>query len=224
MQKRKIIIGDYDTADAGWTLTGWKLSKATQKTIYQDKQGGDGSWDLSTALTDGIPRYKDRELTATLECSEGTRMSREEVIRSMINLLDGMRLKIRLPDDEQHYILGRVHVAREYNDLAHAAVTVTATCEPWKYANNETIVTLTAAAERQDITLRNNGRRAVVPTLTVQGENASILLEYDGSAKSLALGVGTYQWPVLLLTPGSHWLVYSGTGKLTVTYREAVLE
>lgn len=223
MQKRKIVIGEYDTATHGWTLAGWKLSDAKQKTNYVEKLGGDGSWDLSTVLTDGIPRYADRDLTITLECSEGTRMERETKIRNMINLLDGLPWQIKLPDDDLHHVVGRrVHVVREYNDLAHAAVTVTAICEPWKYADAEKIVTLTAATSKQTAQLVNDGRRAVVPTLKVTGASASVLLEY-GTA-SLALGAVTRQWPDLLLTTGAHALTYSGTGTITVTYREAVLE
>lgn len=223
MQKRKIIIGEYDTAAHGWTLTGWELSAAEQKTKYVDKANGDGSWDLSTVLTDGIPRYADRDLTITLECSEGTRMERETKIRNMINLLDGLPWPIKLPDDDQHHVVGRrVHVVREYNDLAHAAVTVTALCEPWKYANADTIVALTATANKQTAQLINSGRRAVVPTLKVTGTNASVLLGYG--AASLSLSAGSHQWSDLLLTPGAHALTYSGTGTLTVTYREAVLE
>lgn len=221
MLKRKIIIGDYDTAANGWTLTGWKLGSAEQKTNYVDRPSGDGSWDLSTALTDGIMRYRDRELTATLECSEGTRQEREAVIRHMINQLDGLRWQIRLPDDDFHHVTGRVRVVREYNDLAHAAVTVTAVCEPWKYSNTETVVALAATSSKQTTRLINNGRRAVVPTLTVTS-SGSVLLEY-GTA-SMALSAGTYQWPELLLTPGNHAVTYSGSGTVTISYREAVLE
>lgn len=220
MKKRGILIGTYDTAAHGWTLTGWKLSAAEQKTNFLDKPNGDGAWDLSTALTDGVARYNNRTLTATFECSEGNRMSREAEIRQMVNRLDGMREDIRLPDDDWHYITGRVHVVREYNDLAHAAVTVTATCEPWKQANAETIVTVSASSTKQTVTLRNGGRRAVVPTINVTGD--SVLLEY-GTA-SIALSPGTYQWPNLLLLPGSLALTCSGSGTVTFAYREAVLE
>lgn len=219
MEKRKIIIGDYNTADDGWTLAAWKLDPAVQKTKYEQKPLGDGAWDLSTALTDGIPRYNDRELAVTLELSEGTRLEREEIIRRMVNLLDGLRWVIQLPDDDHHHVTGRVHVAREYNDLAHAAVTVTAICEPWKYANAETVVTLTATTAKQTAKLRNAGRRAVVPTLTVEGE---VLLEYGTS--SLAVGTGVHEWPTLLLTPGAHAVKYSGAGTVAIAYREAVLE
>lgn len=223
MVKRSMIFGDYDSAANGWVLqAGWKLSPAEQKTNFVDIPGGDGSWDFSTALTDGVPRYKTRTLTASFECSEGGRLNREAKIRDMINQLDGMRENIILPDDDAHYITGRIHVARGYNDLAHARINVTAICEPWRYSNTETAVRLTAATAEQTIRLVNGGRRAVVPVLTVTGTDASVLLEYGTSSK--ALSAGTYQWPELLLTPGTHPLIYSGSGSLVVTYREAVLE
>ena len=220
MQKRRILFDEYNTADHGWTLTGWRLEPAEQKTKYIEKPNGDGSWDLSTTLTDGILKYKDRPFASTFECSEGTRLEREEVIRQMVNQLDGVRAKITLPDDDAHYVVGRLHVVREYNDLAHAAVTVTATCEPWKYAKAETVVALTATTEKQTVRLINRGRRAIVPTLKVSG--SSVLLEYGTS--SMAMNSGTYQWPTLLLTPGTHTLTVSGSGSLVITYREAVLE
>lgn len=220
MEKRKIIFGTYNTADHGWTLTGWKLGKAEQKTKYLDKPNGDGSWDLSTALTDGIVKYKDRSLTATLECSEGTRLEREAIIRQMINQLDGAKVDIKLPDDDFHHVHGRLQVVREYNDPAHCAVTVTATCEPWKYADTETVVTVLSTEEAQTVVLYNEGRRAVVPIISVSG--TSVLLEYGNASQ--AMSTGTYQWPSLLLTPGSHALKSRGEGTVTFTYREAVLE
>lgn len=220
MQKRRIIIGDYDTAAHGWTLAAWQLGAAEQKTNYLEKPSGDGSWDLSTTLTDGVPKYRNRELSVVLECSEGTRLEREETIRRMINALDGLRWEIRLPDDDHHHVEGRVHVVRDYNDLAHASVSITAVCDPWKYANAETVVALTATAQKQTVTLHNQGRRAIVPTLKVEG--SSVLIEYGNG--STAMSTGTYQWPNLLLTPGPHAVVYSGQGTLVVTYREAVLE
>ncbi len=219
MQKRTITIGTYSTAAHGWTLTGWKLGAAEQKTHYVEKVNGDGSWDLSTALTDGIPCYMDRPLTVTLERSEGSRLEREETIRRMINQLDGLRWQIQLPDDEYHYLSGRVHVVREYNDRAHAAVTVTAVCDPWKYSTTETVVSLNATTEKRTAQLQNQGRRAVVPTLTASG---SVLLEYG--ARSLAMTEGDYKWADLLLTPGGHALTYSGSGSVVIRYREAVLE
>ena len=219
MEKRKIIIGTYDTAVHGWTLTGWNFSPAEQKTKYIDKPDGDGAWDLSTSLTDGVPIYNTRTLTATFECSEGNRLSREDEIRRMINQLDGMRENIILPDNAFHYITGRVHVEKDYNDLAHAAVILTAVCEPWKFANNETVIAVTLAAEKQTVRLINGGRKTLVPEVKVSGE---LLLEYGTT--SIAMSEGVYKWPNLVLTPGTHDVKVSGSGSAVFTYREAVLE
>ena len=239
MDKRKIIFGTYDTAAHGWTLAGWALSPAEQKTSYVSKPNGDGSWDLSTALTDGILRYNDRELTVTLELSEGTRMEREAVIRAMINDLDGEKVSIRLPDDDHHHVVGRLHVVREYNDLAHGAVTVTATCEPWKYADAETVVELEATATTQHATLHNSGKRALLPLITVAGGPVRLTfgqptrpVTINDSEETVLTPAPTVElkdgkdqrWADLLLTRGAHALAYSGAGTIRITYREAVLE
>jgi hypothetical protein len=222
MQKRKIIFGSYDTAVYGWTLASWSLTAAQEKTNFVNIPGGDGSLDLSTALTGGISVYNDRTLTAILECSEGNRLSRDALISEMINKLDGMRVDIELPDDPLRRINGRLHIAKNYSDLAHCSVTVTATCKPWKESNTETKITLTSSTSQKTATLVNNGRRASVPTLTVSGSSANVLIGYGSASK--AFSAGTYKWPDLLLTPGEHEITYSGTGALTITYREAVLE
>lgn len=219
MTKRTILFGQYDTAGHGWTLAGWKLSDPDQKTKYVDKTGGDGAWDWSTVMTDGLPRYKDRSLTVTLECSEGTRADREELISGMVNQLDGLEWEITLPDHPNHYLEGRLHVAENYSDLAHASVTVKGTCRPWLYKKKQTVVTLPPVTTDQTYNLTNAGRLALVPALNVSGGN--VRLKYAGA--SIELSAGTYEWPVLLLTPGTHTITYQGTGTLTITYREAVL-
>ncbi len=220
MEKRKIIFGTYDTAGEGpWTLTGWEFSAPEQKTEYWDIPGGNGLLDASTVLTDGEPVYNNRTLTATFECSEGTRLERESMIGVMVNWLDGWRMNITLPDDPLHYITGRVHVKRLYNDPAHASVQVTAICDPWRYNVAETVVGLQATATEQAHALVNAGRRAVVPTLTIIG--GDVLLASGGA--SWALSAGVYELPDLYLRSGSLPIKYSGTGALLVKYREAVL-
>lgn len=222
MIKRRLIIGEYDTAAHGWTLSAWKFSDPKHKERKVDKAAGDGSWDLSTVLSDGIPRYHDRTLTATLERSDGSRSTRESEIRDMINALDGLRWDIFLPDDVDRYITGRVSLARNYSDLAHASVILTATCEPWKYNQRETVQEITAASAAKKHTVTNRGRRAVVPVLEVEGDAANVKLVYDDTTRTFS--AGRYQVPDLLLTQGAHEIVVSGSGLLRIRYREAVLE
>lgn len=222
MTHRKIIFGSYDTELNGpWTLSGFTLTAAHAREQYTEVPGRDGDLDLSTALTDGVPKYGSRTLTVTLERSDGTRLEREAAIDTMVNWLDGWRMDIRLPDDDLHYMTGRVHVEKNYNDPAHAMVTVTAVCDPWKYNNFDTVLTLTATAETTEVRLPNAGRRTALPTITITGEGANVLLVYG--AYSWALGAGVYQLPDLTVPQGGATIAYSGTGTLRINYREAVL-
>ena len=225
MQKRKIIIGTYDTALEGlWTLSAWSFSKAVFHEDFAEVPGHNGPLDLSTALTDGEPYYGSREFEAVLESSEGTRMEREARIDEMINRLDGWRFDIVLPDDTLHYISGRVRVEKLYNDPAHASVRVTATCDPWRYNVSETVVGLVAATEEQIVTLINNGRRSVVPKITVTGGDVLLRFGTGEQAVSKTYGPGEYSYEShIYLKRGFAPLTYSGFGQITLTYREAVL-
>lgn len=224
MQKRKIIIGTYDTALEGlWTLSAWSFSKAIANEEYANVPGHNGPLDLSTALTDGEPYYGSREFEATLESSEGTRLEREERINNMINRLDGWRFNIILPDDPTHYINGRVRVEKVYNTPAHASVVVTATCDPWRYSNSETVVGLIATSTEQIVSLINNGRRSVVPVIKVIGGSVVLKFSTNGQTNTWTLGTGEYILADIYLKTGSALLTYSGTATVTLTYREAVL-
>ena len=225
MEKRKIIFGEYDTAENLWTLAAFKLTKASQEQNFLNVPGRYAPLDLSTYLTDGQPSYGSAGLEVVLESSEGDRLERKDRIDLLVSYLDGRSVPVILPDDPDHYLVGRVQVRPDYNDPAHCAVKVEAVCEPWLYAARETVVTLTATATEQTATLVNSGRLAVVPTLEVTGE---VLLVYGNS--SWALENSTYYLPELYLTPGAglvmpgvHEITNSGNGTLKIIYREAVL-
>ena len=219
---RKMIFGTYDTELNGpWTLAAWALTDAPQRSQFVTVPGRDGDLDLSTALTDGVPRYGNRTLTVNLERSDGDRLSREAAINMMVNWLDGWRMDIKLPDDELHHLTGRIQVSRNYNDMAHAAVTVTAVCDPWRYNNNETVIAATAGAEPRTVRLTNSGRKSVVPVLQITGDAAMVSLVYG--SYSWALGAGVYQLPDIVVHQGGIDLQVSGSGQLSFTYREAVL-
>lgn len=224
MQKRKILIGTYDTATEGqWTLAGWTLGRAAAYENYADVPGHSGLLDLSTVLTDGEPYYSSREFEAILESSEGTRLEREQRISLMINKLDGWRLNIILPDDPTHYITGRVRIERLYNDLAHASVRVTATCDPWRYNISETVVGLIASQEEQTVTLHNTGRLSVVPNIKVEGGSATLIFGAEAEERTWTLSPGAYLLADIYLKTGASPLRYKGAGQIILTYREAVL-
>lgn len=224
MKNRTILLGEYDTAAHGlWTLAAWDFPEPEVEENLVNVPGRvKGPLDLGPVLTDGEPSYGSRPLTVTLESSEGDRLAREARISEMVNKLHGRRVDIVLPDHPLHYATGRLKVQTLYNDLAHASVKVTGTCEPWLYAKDETVVLLQATTEAQAVRLRNAGAMPVVPTLEITAaEGASVLLAFG--AASVSLSAGTYTWPNLLLTPGDHVITCSGAGTVAITYREAVI-
>lgn len=222
MEKRSLVIGSYDTARDGlWTLSALTLSTPEQQTYFVDVKGRDGPLDFSTAMTDGEPRYGSRILSATLESSEGTRAERHDRISAMMNALDGYRFDIYHPDYPLHYLSGRVKIAEEYNDPAHAAVAVTVTCDPWLYSRTARVYTVTATATPQVLALSNKGRRVVAPQLIVTGDSAAITIEYGASSRTLT--AGTYDLVDLPVAPGNVVVTYYGTGAAKFAYREAVL-
>lgn len=220
MEKRGIILGGYDTAARGWTLTSWQLSAAHRKENLVDKPGGHGFLDLSTVLTDGEPVYEARTLEAVLEISQGDRLSREAEIDNMVNGLDGWTVQIVLPDRPLQYLVGSVHVERLYNDPAHASVAVTATCDPWRYNDTETEINLVSTTNAQTVDIVNPGRLSVVPLLEITG--GDVTLTFGESVWTLS--AGRYKLPDFRLPQGTHKLTYSGrAGQIRLTFREGVL-
>lgn len=219
MTKRQLILNGYKTAEHGlWTLSSCKITKATQVQSFVSVPGRFSPLDLSTALTDGVPYYGSAKLEAVLESSEGTRAERQERIEHMTNLLDGYSVNIIHPDHPERYLVGRVTVTKQYNDLVHGAVKITATCEPWLYNAEETVLTVEATSTAQIVELTNSGRLAMAPKVEVYDEAT---LAYGDRTQSLS--DGTYYLPDLFLTPGTHEVVLSGSGMVRFTYREGVL-
>ena len=177
MEKRQLILNEYKTAESGlWTLASCKITKAAQVQTIVSVPGRYTPLDLSTALTDGEPYYDNARLEAVLESSEGTRAERQERIEQMVNLLDGYTVRIVHPDHPANYMMGRVQVTPEYNDLAHCAVRVSAICEPWLYNAAETVKRASVPREVQGANLLD------IPDTTFSGQAAyasTLLGDFD---------------------------------------------
>lgn len=226
MAKRQLILNGYKTAESGlWTLASCKITKASQVQTFVDVPGRYAPLDFSTVLTDGEPYYGSAGLEAVLESSEGNREERQTRIDNLVNLLDGYQAKIIHPDHPEQYMMGRVQVVPEYNDLAHCAVRVTAVCEPWFYNLTETQTQVELTTAVQTILLLNSGRLGVTPQVDVAAEATIVYGE-----NTVTLATGTYTLPWLHIapaggpsSPNAIAIDVSGSGSLVFTRREAVL-
>lgn len=227
--KRRIIIGGYDTAEHGWTLSACKLTKGQQVQNFVSVPGRYAPLDFSTYLTDGQPYYGNAKLEVTLENSIGTRNQRLTRIELMANALDGRSWQIIHPDHPGRYLFGRVQIsAPDVNDNAHCVVKLSAVCEPWLYNAEETVIRATLPANTTNeisVELVNSGRLAVTPTLHVTG---TVTVKQGESRQTMSAGTWVVPWIHLVPAEGFNEtatfpLQVSGSGTVEFVYREAVL-
>ena len=217
MQPRYFILDKFNTwYDWRCILTAKSIPPAEPKTSYVEIDGADGSLDFTEALT-GKPVYKTRTPAATFMCTEGTHAEREALLRRITTALHGRRIPIIEPDDPDHYFLGRVVIKSQANNMAYLEFSIEATCDPWRYAINETTRTVPVNGST-DVVIRNDGDKELCPVLTVTG---AVAITFNGGTKELS--AGTYKIPDLRLPHGVNVVGVSGAGSVTFTYTEASL-
>lgn len=214
--KRFFVLDKFNTwYDWRLILTAKSTPAPEPKTNYVQLDGVSGSLDLSEALT-GEVTYGDRTVTASFSASEGDYNSRERLHWEIKKALHGRKIALIEPDDPDHYFMGRVKVLKWANSPAYATFDIEATCEPWRYAVNESERSVDTEGERVGVVIVNRGDKTVVPTIKTT----------DGAAVT-ANGVlhqlepGEYRIADLRLKPGPN--LVDVVGDVTFTYREASL-
>ena len=217
MTRRAFYFDKWNTwHDWRCTLTAKDLTPPKPKTKLVSVEGAHGSLDLTEALT-GEPVYETREASASFMCSEGTHREREVLLRRITAAIHGRRLPIIDPDDPEHYLLGRVTIKKAVNSAAYLSFETEATCDPWRYAVEETVRQVPVSGTVSAV-LNNDGDLTICPTLVVDG---TVDIEYDGYV--IRKMSGTYKVADLRLRNGANVLTLTGHGSVTFLYREAVL-
>ena len=216
---RGVQFGDFHTSeDWDLILTEKTLTPPVPKTIQINIDGRDGALDLSEALTGEI-KYENRTASFVFLLTEGTYEDREALITEILGVVHGRKLKITLPDNNDYYLIGRCEITDRSNNKALGQIAIECNCEPWFYANTETVRSVTVKNSSSTITLTNGGIKTVTPEVVVSG--GSVTLSFNNSTVSLS--AGTYKVSNLKLKSGSTILTVEGTGTVNFTYREGVL-
>lgn len=199
-------------------LTAKDVTPPEPKTNYVELDGMDGTLDLSESLTGEIT-YKDRTVTAAFWTDYGRRADRERLIKDIVRTLHGKKVKIIEPDDPDHYFVGRVSVKPAANLIPYAELSITATCEPWRYAVAETVRSVDLSnTSLTSVVIHNNGVKTLCPVITVTD---AVRIVYNGVTTELT--AGSYKISDLRLYSGANVIDVSGTGTVSFTYREADL-
>ncbi len=220
MKLRGVQFGEYRTADDwGLTMNEKTIAPPTPKTNYVSVPGRDGDLDFTAALN-GVVHYQSRAASFVFIMTEGTHADRVELITKIIGVLHGKRLKIvDLDDYPDYYMIGRLSVVDVESNNAYSIIKINAVCDPWRYANHDTVKKVTVSNTSRVVLLSNRGYKFINPTVTVEG-SGSVTLTYGTTSKLLT--TGTYKFPDLRFSPGVNSITVSGTGSVTISYREAI--
>lgn len=188
------------------------LTSAKKKQQLIDIPGADGEHDLLENW--GEPTYEGRTLTAYFSICDAVVWNRQR----LVNDLEGRTVPIILPGHPDRYMTGTVHVAAAG---AHPGekICITAQCDPWLYSRRESRYIVPASGTAVPLTLRNNGRKLVVPELEVADSAATITV----AGEAITFAPGTHQDGRLAISGGGALSIAVQGGAVTVRYREAVL-
>ena len=189
---------------------------AEPKTNYIDIAGGDGSLDMTEAL--GEVKYKDRPFEFTFTINPSDKMTFDEKVSQISNVLNGRKCRITLDRDPDYFWEGRCIVDKYAQDRNLKQISVKATVKPYKIKQNETVISFDLATEEKEITLKN-GRKSVVPEITCTDDNTVVVF----GDITQTLSAGTHKILDIYLTEGNNLLKVSGSGTITFKYQEMEL-
>ena len=217
--ERFFILDKFNTwYDWRLYLTSKDISDPEPNTNYIKLDGMNGTLDLSESLTGEIT-YQDRTISATFWTDAGTRVERERLMRTIITALHGKKIKIIEPDNPDYYLYGRVKIKSKKNIIPYLEFTIEATCEPWRYAIEDTVRTISVSSSTAtNAVFYIEGVKTLCPTISVTG---SVTITYNGA--EIALTTGKYKIADIKFRQGSTVIGVSGNGSVTFTYKEADL-
>lgn len=203
--------------DWGIGLLSLDVGDAEPKEYFVDIPSGDGSLDLTEALT-GEVSYSNRPF----EASFYVKLPREHwkgMLDHIRSFLNGRKRIIRIADEPEFYLIGRCKTRFE-KDGVLGRLTVSATCEPWKYKNAPTVQNVMIPASGTVTVYLSNSRKRVIPTITTSAE---IFILFDG--KTTVVTAGTQRFTSIILVEGENPMTITGAAGTTVSfeYQEGAL-
>lgn len=193
------------------------LQPAEPKLNLVEIPGADGFKDYSESPA-GRVTFKPRKITWTFALYPGDDW--DEKHSEVSGKLNGLSCQITLDTDLGYYYQGRLAVAKYHRDQSLRQITVEAVCQPYKLKQLETSETMDIITGYKPMLLFNS-RKPVIPTITV---STPATIMWQGG--TYAVAAGTHKILGIQFQEGENELrvkANSGTGQVTVTYREGAL-
>ena len=214
MVMKGVLFGDkHSYTDFGLVLNSKDIALPEPKTYIVDVPCADGSLDLSTALTGGDIKYKNRLIK--LDFTVLKPWGQLEVLRSTIaNHLHGKIMKVIFDADYDFFYTGRCRITSFNTTAIPATVSIEVDAEPYKFDIHETVISETVSGEKTICVDEQNMK--VVPTITVSSD---MTLTYKTKLYQLFTGDNIIPELMLSSTSEDNELLFNGQGDVTITFR-----
>jgi hypothetical protein len=206
----------YDDWRLNW-IEPYTLDPPPAKTKYIDIPAGDGSLDISEALSER-PLYDDRTILFLFSTPDKDYYQYEAIKAELNALLHGQRREVRSDLIPGYYLTARLEVRFTKESKAGATMELSGTASPyWRKVNLTTVASTALASPGRSLALPNE-QMMVVPEITT----ANALTIKDGT-RSIAVPAGTSRVPSFTLPDGGKTVSLIGSGAVSFKYREGRL-
>ena len=201
--------------DLNLILAPFTPAPAEPKVNFLEIPGRDGLLDLTEA--NGEVKFNSREFVFSFTVASEDTLTFDERLSAVSNALNGLRCKITLDRDPDHYWQGRCVLSEYDQDKNIGQIEVTATVDPYKLKQNATVVSVALSTEEKTVVLANS-RMTVVPVIKCTG---ACTVTFGDAVYTLE--AGTHKIPAIRFVEGENVLKLSGDGEITLTYQEGAL-
>lgn len=195
--------------DYGILLKAYDAPEPSPKTYRVNLEGHNGSVDMSDWA--GAVYFNDRTVTIGLRDLDAYKYSQ------LVQFLHGLRVKITFSDQPEWYFYGRCEEIASSTRRHVTDVDLAFVCNPFKLAQLETVKAYEAGETAQTDVLYTS-RRRVVPQIVVSD---SATLTYNNAIYTLS--AGTHKPPSFVIDGTPRELSITGSGTVTITWRDGVL-
>lgn len=234
MYKYGVLFGDKHSYTSWGLVTKTRpvISPPEPKTTYIDIPEADGQLDLTESLT-GEVKFKDRNIKCEFIVLDA-RNKWTSIYSTIMNYIQGKRLKVIFDEDPNHYYMGRFKVDEWKSDKKTSTLVISGQVEPYKYEvanslepwewdtfNFETDV----IREYKDIEIEGEkevnvygSSKSYVPTFIVESTDGNGM-KVEVNDESYDLIDGSNRVVNITIKDGEQILKFIGNGKVSIAYQ-----
>ena len=131
--------------------------------------------------------------------------------------MHGKTVTFTLSDDDEYYYTGRAHINEWECNRRKGTIVITVDCKPYKLEVDDTVITIPLTSTPTNYALQNL-RKQVCPIINVSS-NATVVFD----DVTYYLTSGSQQVVTIQFVEGDNWVLLSGSGTITFTYRRGAL-